>query len=68
MKHDLKSTNTRAARSEAQSRFPEGGKLIGYADDEVVYISAVRKRGDRAHVATAVRNDSPVPTRFVLET
>lgn len=62
--HTLTATTTRVARKEAERFAP--CELHGFdGNDEVVFISSVRAMGDNSYVATATRNRSQRPVRFV---
>ena len=64
----LNSTNARQARIEASCIEPTKEKVIrGYRDGDCVYISVVRKAGDRAPVATALRNRRKPANTFEIE-
>lgn len=66
MRVELESSTASEARREALQKYPQGGQLTGYAEGVAVYISTVRPRGDKSHVATAVRNRSPRATSFLF--
>ena len=63
----LEATSARAARKEIQARWPHYEvDFTGYDEDgNDVLLSSVRRLGDPAYVATARRNRSNKPVRFV---
>jgi hypothetical protein len=66
-KIELKAKTARQARREISQRWPtQAVNYIGYdAHGEAVLMSLVREQGNNAYVATAHRNRSLPPVRFV---
>jgi hypothetical protein len=65
---ELQATNARDARKEAASRWSCEVHLTGYnAQGLDVYLSTVRERGNKAPVATAIRNRAGRPVKFFAE-
>lgn len=67
MKITLKSKTAREARREISRRWPElDVNFTGYDQNgEDVFMSLVRKQGDKAPVASLRRNRSPRPVKFI---
>jgi hypothetical protein len=63
----LNATNAKEARREAQRKYPEGCNLKGYdKNGDCVYMTTVRPKGDKHPVATATKNRSALPVKFIV--
>jgi len=64
---ELQATDAREARREIRARWPQFEvNFTGYDEDgQDVFMSCVRKQGVKAGVATAKRNRSKRPVKFI---